>query len=124
MTQSGPFVITELPRGWAVSWPSFEQVFVNTPGKLRKVLEILFDDLKLSQAQLGVSLNNGDLETYYIDSVLWYTDSTDARDYLLSHIASTYVIEGVKFYDEAPARGFLAELEKRYIWMKLGGGWK
>lgn len=118
---AGPFVITELPRGWAVSWPGYERVLVNNPAKLQRVLKMLFEELNLSRAQLGVSLNNGELETYSIDSALWYTGDTHARDYLTSHIVGHYVVEGVKFDAEDPARYFLDELQKRYIWMKLGG---
>lgn len=123
MTEHGPFTLTELPQGWSVSWPGYESSVVNSPVKVQRLLEILFGDLKLNQAQLGVLLNNGDFETYSIDSILWYSDSDNAKNFLINHIFSTYTVGAVKFNEEPKARQFLDILEQRYIWLKLGGAW-
>lgn len=121
MIRSGPFTLNDLPHGWSVAWPDYEHVVVNNPKKLTRLLEMLFDELKLDQAQLGILLNNGEFEIYHIDSMLWY--GRDSRDQLVEHVLGTFTIAGVKFDDESPARKFLAMMEKRYIWLKLGGAW-
>lgn len=121
MTQSGPFVINDLPHGWSVTWPGYEHVVVNNFKKLDRLLGMLFDDIRLDRAQLGILLNNQDFEVYHIDSVLWF--DIKARKHLIEHIMGMYTICGAKFDHERDARQFLGMLEQRYIWAKLGGAW-
>ena len=48
------FKIDDLRDGWAVTWPGFEQRFCNTEDKIKNLLAVLFDDIGLWEAQLGV----------------------------------------------------------------------
>lgn len=119
-----PFEIENLPSGrWTVTWPGYEDHVVNNQIKVKNLLTILFEEVKVNQAQLGVTLNNGELETYCIDMSVWWR-AGNVRDDVSRHIASTFVVGGATFDLESEARMFLEILEKRLSWARLGGKWK
>ncbi len=121
--QHAPFELTDLPSGcWFVGWPGYEDHVVNNQIKVQSLLKILFEEIKVERAQLGVTVNNSELETYSIDSSLWYL-ADDSRDHLSHHIASTFVVGGATFETESQARLFLEILQKRLLWARLGGKW-
>lgn len=122
MTHYSPFQLTDVPNGWVVSWPDYVTAVAKNERQIHNLLKILFDEIGVWQAHLGVMPDNGETETYSVDSMAWHQE--DSGKYLAEHIASRYVVSGVYFQAEHEdhARQFLEHLEKRYIWLKLGGG--
>lgn len=121
MTKHGPFSIDKLEHGWFVSWPGYESVVVNTPGKVRRLFEILFDEMNLAKAQLGVIPVKRDFLIYHIDCSLWYANDAITVTNLTTDIISKYTVTGANFDQESQATEFLKILEKHYIWKKIGG---
>jgi hypothetical protein len=71
------FVLTDLPDNhWSVSWPGYEMVLVNNPSKAANLLTILFDDIGVVEAMLGVhEYNKPDkFETMYINEAACFQD--------------------------------------------------
>lgn len=120
--RAGPFEITDLDPawGWTVTWPGFDTVVADSSRKISTLLEILFDELGLEEAHLCVVLNNGEFDTFTINSTGY---AQARRDYLTDYVAGQYQIGGVRFRQEHQARVFLEIMERRLVWRKLGGRW-
>jgi hypothetical protein len=117
------FILTDLPDNtWSVSWPGSEMVVVNNPGKAGNLLKILFDDIGVDEAMLGVhEYNKPDkFETMYINEAAWFQD----REATARYVADRHIVVGCKFIKEDQARKFKLHMEQRLAWKRLGGVWK
>ena len=117
------FVLNDLPDNcWSVSWPGYEMVVVNNPVKAANLLKILFDDVGVDEAMLGVhEYNKPDkVETMHINCAAWYQDPEGSARYTVAH----HVVVGCKFAQEDQARKFKLFMEQRLAWKRLGGNWK
>lgn len=117
------FVLKDLPDNtWSVSWPGYEYVVVNNPGKAANLLKILFDEVKVNEVMLGVHEENkpDKFETMHIDLAAWCQDPEGLARYVVSH----HVVVGCKFANEDQARKFKLNMEQRLAWKRLGGKWK
>ena len=114
MPKSEYFTLTDLPSGeWAVGWPTYEHQVVTTPEKASHLLSILFDDLKLREAQLE-TVRNGQFSTLYIPVTTWYQDPDGTAKYTVEH-----TITACKFPTQQIAEAFLDILEKILVWQRL-----
>lgn len=117
------FVLTDLPDNcWSVSWPGYEYVVVDNPTKAKNLLKILFDEVGVGEAMLGVhEYNKPDtFETAYINEAAWFQDPWGSARYLTDH----HIVTGCKFAEESQARKFKLIMEQRLAWKRLGGVWK
>ena len=117
------FVLKDSPDNtWSVCWPGYEYVVVNNPTKATNLLKILFDEVKVTEVQLGVhEYNKPDkFETMYINESAWYQDPEGSARYVVDH----HVVVGCKFVQEDQARKFKLHMEQRLAWKRLGGAWK
>ena len=113
------FVINNLPNGtYSVSCPGFEYNVVNNPGKVLKLLEILFDVVGVDEAMIGVqeSGRDNDWRTMHISSMLWFDDRD--REHMAKRLAE-YTIPGVRFTDIYQAEKFKDHMDKRLMWSRL-----
>lgn len=119
---STPYVINDLPNGtYSVTWPGYEYVLVNNPGKALRLLEILFEVVGVDEAIIGVQEQGRDVTSYmYISNILWLEDR--GRE-LMAKRLSNYVVPGVRFTDIYQAEKFKDHMEQRLIWRQLGGKW-
>ena len=116
------FVLNDLPgNSWSVSWPGYEMVVVNNPIKAKNLLAILFDDIGVVEAMLGVHEYNkpDQIETMYLNESAWFQDQEGAARYVSDH----HIVVGCKFIKEDEARKFKLIMEQRLAWKRLGGGW-
>ena len=116
------FVLTDLPdSSWSVSWPGYEYVVVDNPTKSKNLLKILFDEVGVDEAMLGVhEYNKPDkVETMYINEAAWFQDREGSARYVSDH----HIVVGCKFATEDQARKFKLIMEQRLAWRRLGGGW-
>ena len=114
------FVLTDLPdNAWSVSWPGYEMVVVNNATKASNLLTILFDEVGVDEAQLGVhEYNKPDkFETMHISQAAWFQDHKATARY----VAELHIIVGCKFAKEDQARKFKTIMEKRLAWRRLSG---
>jgi hypothetical protein len=112
---SSPFKIIDLPNStWAVSWSEQLTQITTTPVRLmptgKQVLDIVFKEMKLFEARLGILLNNKELETLRVDADAYYQNP-----HRLSATMSMYVVAGVVFDTEIQSQKFLQIVEKQYI---------
>lgn len=117
------FVLKDLPDNhWSVSWPGYEMVVVNNANKAKNLLKILFDDIGVVEAMLGVHEYNkpDQFETMYLNEAAWFQDQEGAARYVSDH----HVVVGCKFIKEDDARKFKLIMEQRLAWKRLGGAWK
>jgi hypothetical protein len=117
------FVLNDLPDNtWSVTWPGYEYVVVNDPNKARNLLKILFDEVGVDKAQLGVhEYNRPDkFETMHINEAAWFNDPAGAARYVIDH----HIVVGCKFAEETQARKFKSIMERRLAWRRLSDkGW-
>jgi hypothetical protein len=117
------FVLNDLPNNeWSVSWPGYEMVVVNNPTKATNLLKILFEDIGVGEAMLGVhEYNKPDkFETMYINEAAWFQDRWASARYVTDH----HVVVACKFTEEDQARKFKLHMEQRLAWKRLGGAWE
>ena len=117
------FVLTDLPDNhWSVSWPGYEMVVVNNATKAKNLLTILFDEVGVDEAMLGVHEYNkpNKFETMYISEAAWFQD----RDGTARYVAELHTVVACKFAEEDQARKFKLHMEQRLAWRRLGGVWK
>jgi hypothetical protein len=115
------FVLNDLPNGtWSVTWPGHEYNVANSPGKVLKLLEIMFDIVGVDEAMIGVQEpgRDNDWKTMHISGILWLEEHS--RQYMASRL-SNYVIPGVRFTDQYQAEKFKLHMEQRLAWRQLGG---
>lgn len=113
-----PFKLTDLPDNtWAVSWPGFEYNVVNNPGKAHNLLDILFNEVKVTGAMLGChEYNHPDkFETMHINLSAWCRDSRALAEHVVDH----HIITGCKFDTLEEAEKFKDIMEKRLAWRRL-----
>lgn len=116
------FVINDLPNGtYSVTWPGFEYNVVNNPGKVLKLLEILFDVVGVDEAMIGVQESGRDnnWRTMHISAMLWFTAFD--REHIAKRLAE-YTIPGVRFTDIYQAEKFKDHMDKRLMWSRLSNG--
>lgn len=117
-----PFVIRDLPQGWSVSWPGYEYVLVNNESKARHLLEILFDTVKVNEAQMAIrkeTWSEDRTEILHVSISSWFQDPTGLARYL-----TDFVVTGVKFNKLFEAEHFKTLMDQRLMWSRLGGKWK
>lgn len=117
------FVLKDLPDNtWSVSWPGYEMHVVNNATKAANLLKILFDDIGVGEAMLGVQeYNKSDkFETMHISEAAWFQD----REGTARYVAELFVVVGCRFVEEDQARKFKLHMEQRLAWRRLGGAWK
>lgn len=124
MSTEERFVLNDLPDNtWSVCWPGYENYLVTTPVKAMNLLKILFDEIGVDEAMLGVhEYNKPDkFETMYINEAAWFQDREGSARYVSDH----HVVVGCKFNDRKQAEMFKLNLEKRLAWTRLSGkAWK
>jgi hypothetical protein len=110
-----PFILNDLPDNtWSVEWPTFRNITDKVTG--RKLLTILFEDIKCFNVGLGVKLNSGEMDTLWVDYKLYWQDKEGKyTDYL----EDMYEIGGVVFTEKEQALQLQDILEKKYIWKVL-----
>lgn len=118
------FKIDDLQDGWAVTWPGFEQRFCNTEHKIKTLLAVLFDDIGLWEAQLGVQpwhsvLDPAKAKTEYLSRLIWHRNPEDVVRYLMQDL----MVVGVRFDLKQQARQFVDCMQQRLMWERLGGTW-
>jgi len=117
------FVLKDLPDNtWSVSWPGYEEVVVNNSVKARNLLKILFDEVEVSEAILGLQQRNKleKFETLHISWIAWHQNPDAAARYAVDY----HIITGCKFANEDQAQKFKLIMEQRLAWKRLGGKWK
>ena len=117
------FVLTDLAdNAWSVTWPGYEMHVVNNATKAKNLLKILFDDIGVDEAMLGVhEYNKSDkFETMHISQSAWF----QGREATARYVAEFVVVVGCKFAEETQARKFKLIMEQRLAWLRLGGTWK
>lgn len=117
-----PFVIRDLPQGWSVSWPGYEYVLVNNFKKAGQLLEILFDAIKINEAQLAIrkeTWSEDRTEILHVGVSAWWQDPHGLAQYL-----TDFVVTGIKFNELTEAEQFKQHMDQRLMWRKLGGAWK
>ena len=117
------FVLTDLPDNhWSVSWPGYEMVVVNNANKAKNLLKILFDEVGVDEAMLGVhEYNKPDkFETMHIGQAAWFQDP----DATAIYVSELHTVVACKFAKEDQARKFKLHMEQRLAWKRLGGTWK
>jgi len=116
------FIINNLPNGtYSVTWPGFERNVVNNPGKVLKLLEIMFDVVGVDEAMIGLYERgrDNDWRTMHISNILWLEEH--GREHMAKRLAE-YTIPGVRFTDIYQAEKFKAHMEKLLVWARLSNG--
>jgi hypothetical protein len=95
---------------------------VNNATKASNLLKILFEDIGVFDAMLGVHEYNkpDQFDTMYINEAAWFQDREGTARYVSDH----HVVVGCKFIKEDDARKFKLNMEQRLAWKRLGGTWK
>ena len=123
MELRSPFVIRDLPDdSWSVSWPGYEYHVVNTPDKGQKLLDILFEQVKVDKACLAVIFTHNNTSRHQImeiDFAAWANKNSMIGCHL-----DGFLVEAVKVNTVQQAETFKSILEQMYVWRKLGGIWK
>ena len=115
------FVLNDLPNGdWSVSWPGYETVVCDNEHKALTLLDIMFDQVGVETAMIGVQHPSEDnvLYTKHISCLLWLDERS--REYCARDLAR-YVIPAVRFQDRYQAEKFKLIMEKRLAWTRLSG---
>lgn len=109
---TSPFKLIDLPSGrWAVTW--VDQLNTNESRLMPKgdrVLDIIFTEMRLFEARLGILLNGGELDILTIDAGAFHQSISRAVDFL-----SLYIVAGSIFDTETQAQQFLQIAEKYHI---------
>ena len=93
---------------------------VNNPAKAQKLLEILFDLIKVDEVQLSVRREGWSEDKYeimHINISAWFQDSGG----LCRHV-NDFIVSGIKFAHRNQAEQFKEHMDKRLMWARLGGG--
>lgn len=118
-----PFVIKDLPdQAWSVSWPGYEYVLVNNENKAKHLLEILFETVKVNEAQLALrreGWSEEKTEIMHVGVGAWWQDPTG----LSRHLAE-FIVTGIKFNELVEAEHFKQHMDQRLMWRRLGGAWQ
>jgi hypothetical protein len=110
-----PFILNDLPNNtWSVEWPTFKNITDKVTGK--KLLRILFEDIKCYEVGIGVKLNSGEMDTLWIKSNLFWQDKEGSYT---NYLEDMYEIGGVVFLYKNEAEQLQDILEKKYIWKVL-----
>ena len=110
-----PFIINDLPDNtWSVEWPTFKNITDKVTGK--KLLTILFEDIKCEDVGIGVVLNDGVMDTLWVESNLYWKDKEGSYT---NYLEDMYQIGGVVFMHKEQAEQLQDILEKKYIWKVL-----
>ena len=89
------FVITDLPDNrWSVSWPGYEEVVVDNSAKAANLLKILFDEVGVDEAIMGLQQRNKSekFETLHISWIAWHQNPDAAARYAVD----CHVVVGCK----------------------------
>ena len=98
-----------MPDGtWAVAWNA--SLFRNRVISGQQTMDIIFGDLRLREAKLGILLKGGDMDTLRIDSEAYWQHGSRAQD-----MVSMYVVAGAVFDTEPLARRFQTIAEQQYL---------
>ena len=107
---SSPFEINIAKQGYAVTWPSFHNIYGNPA--CYNLLKILFDQIKVNEAML--LLNDNNMVT--INSIIWYSNQGEQYS---EWLMSQYNVTGAVFKKKSEAEELQTELEKRFMWKLL-----
>ena len=123
MEVNSPFKIRDLPdNGWSVSWPGYEYNLVNNSRKAQNLLEILFEKIKVDEAQLAVrreTWSEDKSDILHVGLAAWCQDKGGLSQYL-----SDFIITAVKFESRDQADRFKEHLDQRLMWRRMGGTWQ
>lgn len=109
--------VNDLPNGqWTVSWG--QENYVQEDSTRNGLMYLLFDEMNLPSVKFGIVLNNGELETLHVDSIEYWQRTSDHGRCVLSN----YVLGGVVFDTEEPARKFTEILHQLYFMSLLTNG--
>ena len=106
----------------AVIWPGFEVVFCK-----KTLLGVLFDDMRIWEAQLGVvpwhtprdsMLDPRVIQNLRLSSTAWLENADGAW-----HMLRDRLVVGVRFGQPGQARQFVDLMQQRLMWHRLGGKW-
>jgi len=110
-----PFILNDLPDNtWSVEWPTFKNITDKVTGK--KLLTILFEDIKCFHVGIGIKLSGGEMDTLWLDSKLYWQDTEGSYT---NYLEDMYEIGGVVFMHKDEALKLQDILEKKYIWKTL-----
>lgn len=114
--KTSPFKLIDIPDGkWGVAWPDIK--FVTKSVDRKKLFDLVFDDLRCDRLGVGVTLNSGELDILWIDSVCYWQTPDSLWPY-----GSMYVIGGVVFDSKKKAVEFHTILERQLTWYYLKNG--
>lgn len=113
------FVINDLPNNtWSVTWPGYEYNVVNNPDKANKLLSILFNEVEVDEAMVGVveegKSDFSNCETMHISWIAWHAQPEGTARHL-----ARFIIPGVRFLTVTQAEKFKDIMEKRLAWRRL-----
>ena len=117
------FILNDLPNNtWSVCWPGYESVVVNNPVKAANLLKILFDEVGVDEAMLGIQQRNrpDQFETMHLSWISWHHNP----DAWARRVVDYHLVVGCKFVKEDEARKFKLIMEQRLAWKRLGGDWQ
>lgn len=119
---NSPFKLSHVSNDcWAVTWPEYEHHVVGSATAALKLLEILFDIIKVDEAMVGVQQRgrDNDWHTMHISSSVWFDQHH--REHLVEKLAN-YVVPGVRFNTRQQAQQFQEHMEKRLVWSRVSNG--
>lgn len=110
---NSPFLISDLVyKKYTVSWPTFRDIR-ELEVKI-KLLDLLFNELKLYDVGLAIKFNQDDLDVMWINQFA-YLGHPEIDQYMQDH----YDIVGVVFEKKEDAVKLQDWLEKKYVWKVL-----
>lgn len=121
--KSNFFKLVDLPEGdWSVSWPGYEEHVVNTPEKLKNLLEMLFEQIKVDEVMLGIIYTKDKFETLHISSDIHYRNhSKETFEHLFKNVGNGR-ISGCRLPTLKQAEQLIDIFEKRLVWYRLSHG--
>lgn len=110
---NSPFIITDaVNKKYTVSWPTFRDIR-EVEVKI-KLLDVLFNDLKLFDVGLAIKFNQEEMDVMWINQFA-FLGHPEIDQFMQDH----YDIVGVVFEKQFDAEKFKDWLEKKYIWKLL-----
>jgi hypothetical protein len=110
-----PFELYSTTHGnHVVHWPTFKNIR-DVDARIR-LLDILFVEVKCFEVGLALLLQNGEIETLWIEFNSWAPGPNHVYS---EYLMDMYEIRGVVFKNNEEAKQFQDILEKKYIWKIL-----
>ena len=113
------FKFEQLPSGaWTITWPGHIDEVVTTVTKACNLLELLFNKVKVDEAQLLIhGVHDKKEYTLYINASVYWQNINVAIGHMIDF--DKHRVVGVKFNHQKQAETLVEELEKRLVWNRL-----